>query len=118
MAFDHEKLDVYRLALDFLLEADGVLEQLPKGRGHIVDQLNRASISIVLNIAEGAGKYSGPDKRRYYLSALGSTTESAAIFDILLRLKLTDDDTYRGAKELLERIAAMLVKLAKRHERG
>jgi four helix bundle protein len=42
--------------------------------------LNRASISIVLNIAEGAGKYSGPDKRRYYLSALGSTTESAAIF--------------------------------------
>lgn len=70
MAFDHEKLDVYRLALDFLLEADGVLERLPKGRGHIVDQLNRASISIVLNIAEGAGKYSGPDKRRYYLSAL------------------------------------------------
>jgi four helix bundle protein len=90
---------------------------LPRGRGHLADQLTRASISIVLNIAEGAGKYSGPDKRRYDLSALGSTTESAAIFDVLLRLKLTDDDAHRGVKQMLERIAAMLVKLAKRHER-
>ena len=78
----------------------------------------RASISIVLNIAEGAGKYSGPDKRRYFLSSLGSTTECAAIFDILHRLDLIDPDVHRGTKEMLDRIAAMLVKLAKRHERG
>ena len=118
MAFDHENLDVYNVALDFLIEADGVLERLPRGRGHLADQLTRASISIVLNIAEGAGKYSGPDKHRYFLSALGSTTESAAVFDILHRLKLIDDDGHRGAKAMLDRIAAMLVKLAKRHEQG
>lgn len=116
MAFDHEKLDVYNLALDFLIEADNMLERLPRGRGHLADQLARASTSIVLNIAEGAGKYSGPDKRRYFLSALGSTTECAAIFDILLRLKLTAPDVHRGVKEMLDRIASMLVKLAKRHE--
>ncbi len=118
MAFDHENLDVYKIALDFLIAADSVLEGLPRGRGHLADQLARASTSIVLNIAEGAGKYSGPDKRRYFLGSLGSTTECAAIFDILHRLKLVDAEVYRGAKQTLDRIAAMLVKLAKRHERG
>jgi len=95
-----------------------VLERLPRGRGHLADQLARASTSIVLNIAEGAGKYSGPDKRRYFLSALGSTTECAAIFDILHRLKLIDEPEHRAAKVMLDRVAAMLVKLAKRHEQA
>ena len=118
MAFDHENLDVYQVALDFLIQADSVLERLPRGRGHLADQLTRASTSIVLNIAEGAGKYSGPDKRRYFLSALGSTTECAAIFDILHRLNLIDEPEHRAAKVMLDRVAAMLVKLAKRHEQG
>jgi four helix bundle protein len=104
------------VALDFLIEADSILERLPRGRGHLADQLTRAATSIVLNIAEGTGKYSGPDKRRYFLSSLGSTTECAAIFDILQRLKLVDAAAHRSAKEMLDRIAAMLVKLAKRHE--
>ena len=82
MILDHERLDVYRLALDFLVFASQVLETLPRGRGHLCDQLTRASISIVLNLAEGAGKHSKADKRRYYLSARGSATESAApVFD-------------------------------------
>ena len=56
MPFDHEKLDVYAVALDLLVLANGVVERLPRGRSHIGDQLSRASLSIVLNIAEGAGK--------------------------------------------------------------
>jgi four helix bundle protein len=78
---DHERLDVYRLALDFLVFANGVIEELPRGRSHLADQLTRASTSIVLNVAEGAGKQSKPDKRRYYLTARGSATESAALLD-------------------------------------
>jgi four helix bundle protein len=101
MPFDHERLEVYQVALDFLVVADNIVEHLPRGRGHLADQLTRASISIVLNIAEGAGKFSKPDKRRYYLSAVGSTTESAAILDVCHRLKLLDDDTHRSGKETL-----------------
>ena len=89
MPFDHEKLDVYAVALDFLVLANGVLERLPRGRSHIGDQLSRASLSIVLNIAEGAGKYSPGDKRRYYLSASGSAPECAAILDVCRRLNLS-----------------------------
>ena len=66
MELDHERLDVYLLALDFLVLASGIIEVLPRGRSHLADQFSRASLSIVLNLAEGAGKHSRPDKRRCY----------------------------------------------------
>ena len=113
MALDHERLEVYQIALEFLVLADRVIENLPRGRGHLADQLTRASISIVLNTAEGAGKFSKLDKRRYYLAAVGSSTESAAILDVCLRLKLTEPEIHRSGKDLLERVVSMLVKLAK-----
>jgi len=72
MMLDHEGLEVYQVALDFLVVANAIIEGLPRGRGHLSDQFTRASLSMVLNIAEGAGKYSKPDKRRYYLTARGS----------------------------------------------
>jgi hypothetical protein len=68
MVLDHERLDVYVIALDFLVFANEVIERLPRGRSHLADQLTRASTSIVLNLAEGAGKLSKADKRRYYLT--------------------------------------------------
>ena len=118
MPFDHEKLDVYTVALEFLVLADGVVERMPRGRSHVADQLSRASLSIVLNIAEGAGKYSPGDKRRYYLSASGSATECAAILDVCGRLDLVDGSTHRSGKELLDRVVAMLVVLAKKLQNG
>lgn len=112
MILDHERLDVYRLALDFLVFAHQVLETLPRGRAHLCDQLTRASTSVVLNLAEGAGKHSKADKRRYYLTARGSATESAALLDVLSRLGLLDEAGYRTGKETLVRVVSMLIKLA------
>jgi four helix bundle protein len=112
MVLDHERLDVYHLALDFLVLANGVIEALPRGRGHLAEQFTRASTSIVLNLAEGVGRHSKPDKRRYYLTARGSATESAALLDICLRLKLVDDVDHKAGKEMLLRVVAMLIKLA------
>jgi four helix bundle protein len=112
MILDHERLDVYRLALDFLVFANQVLETLPRGRAHLCDQLTRASTSIVLNLAEGAGKHSKADKRRYYLTARGSATESAALLDVLSRLGLLDEAGHRMGKETLVRVVSMLIKLA------
>ena len=105
-------IDVYHLALDFLVFAHEVIERLPRGRGHLADQFTRASTSIGLNIAEGAGKLSKPDKRRYYLSARGSATESAALLDVCLRLKLLEDATHRAGKEMIVRAVSMLIRLA------
>lgn len=112
MLLDHERLDVYRLALDSLVLANGVIQGLPRGRSHLADQFTRASISIVLNLAEGAGKHSKADKRRYYLTARGSATESAALLDVCLRLSLLDDGAHKAGKEMLVRVVSMLIKLA------
>jgi four helix bundle protein len=113
MGFDHERLDVYQRALDFMARAEEVIQGLPRGRRHLSDQLTRASTSIVLNIAEGTGKASPADKRRYYLSARGSAAESAAILDVCTRLSLLAPSDCRAGKELLERIVSMLIKLAR-----
>lgn len=69
-------------------------------------------MSVVLNIAEGAGKASKPDKRRYYLTARGSATESAALLDTCLRLELLDDAAHRMGKDMVVRIVSMLIRLA------
>ena len=57
MQLGHERLDVYDLALEFLVLANGIIEGLPRGRSHLADQFTRASLSIVLNLAEGAARY-------------------------------------------------------------
>ena len=113
MELDHERLDVYHLALDFLVFANDVIEALPRGRSHLADQFTRASTSILLNLAEGAGKLSKPDKRRYYLTARGSARESAALLDVCLRLKLLDEVGHKAGKQRLVRIVSMLIKLAR-----
>ena len=112
MQFDHEKLTVYHRALDFLGIADAIASQLPQGRHVLKDQLQRASISIVANIAEGAGEFSKAEKRRFYRIAKRSGTESAALIDIVRKCGLAPEDKTREARLLLLEIVAMLTKLS------
>jgi four helix bundle protein len=106
---DHERLHVYQLALELHM----VLSTLVPRRGYRVlrDQLERASLSIVLNIAEGAGRISGPDKRRFYVLARGSSTECAALLDVLRLRALVDLGRYVSARSLLVRVVQMLSRL-------
>jgi four helix bundle protein len=62
--FDHERLDVYQLAVRFLEHARDVIATFPRGRAGLADQLERAATSIVLNIAEGSGEFSSQEKAR------------------------------------------------------
>ena len=71
------------------------------------------ALSIVNNIAEGAGKFSKPDKSRFYTTAIGSATESAAMLDVCLRRGLIATEAHDRGKQLLDRIVAMLVKLCR-----
>ena len=115
MLFDHERLEVYKLALDFFDVADVIVDQLRHrgGRANLADQLSRAALSIVNNISEGAGKFSKPDKSRFYCIAIGSATESAAMLDVCLRRDLIAAAPNHQGKALLERIVAMLIKLCR-----
>jgi len=112
--FDHEKLHVYRESIAFI----GWLSALLEGTvriGEVKDQLDRASTSIPLNIAEGNGKYALKDRCRFFDIAHGSTLECAAGLDILVaKAKLTPEQIHPG-KESLQKIVRMLVGLIKRN---
>ena len=110
--FDHEKLDVYQAAIELIVLIDEVIDQFPRGRAYLADQLQRAGTSIPLNIAEGAGEYSSNEKIRFYRIAKRSATECASIFDICQRLKLIDEKKYHSGREFMIRIVAMLTKMA------
>ena len=75
-----ERLDVYRVAVQFL----GTVPRLVPARGaaDLRDQIERAFSSIVLNLGEGAGRISKPDRARFFAIARGSATECAAILDV------------------------------------
>src|SRR6267143_5225775 len=80
---DHEKLEVYKASLEFITWTIQVLDRLP-ATASVRNQLDRASTSIPLNIAEGNGKHTGPDRCRYFDNARGSALESAAALDVLV----------------------------------
>jgi four helix bundle protein len=106
----HETLDVYHLALQFHA---GVMTLLPeKGQRNLRDQLERASLSIVLNIAEGAGRCTPPERRRHFIIALGSVYECASILDVLRLRHLASPERCANARHYAVRIAQMLAKLA------
>src|SRR6266446_2299965 len=95
--FDHEKLDVYREAIAFCGWAGELLSEIG-AKAAAKDQLDRASTSIPLNIAEGNGKFSGKDRARFLEIARGSALECAACLDVLVARKLAAPKQVAGAK--------------------
>ena len=105
---DAEKLAVYQVALDLQVLASG---PVPLQHRVLHDQLERASLSVILNIAEGAGRRSRKDKRRFYAMARGSACECAAAVDVLRRRRLAPEGACNTARSLALRVVQMLTKL-------
>lgn len=80
--FDHEKLHLYQRAIQFVAWAEDLLQELADKKLNAKDHLDRASTSVVLNVAEGNGKMSPLERRRYLLTARGSVLNAlpASIF--------------------------------------
>ena len=106
----HESLIVYHMALKFHTAAMTLLP--PRGYPNLRDQLERASLSVVLNIAEGAGRQSLPDRRKFFTIAMGSLLESGAILDVLRKRRLADPTRCRNGRHYLICLAGMLRRLA------
>jgi four helix bundle protein len=111
--FDHEKLDVYRKSIAFCAWVGDFLSLVTQ-KTAAKDQLDRASTSIPLNIAEGNGKFSVKDRARFLEMARGSTLECAACLDVLVARKLATLEQIAGAKSELAAIVRMIIGLLKR----
>ena len=108
--FDFEKLDVYVLAKKMATDTAKFLKN-SKVSTNATDQLNRAALSVVLNISEGTGRATNPDKRRFYTIARASLYECAAVYDYLKDLELVPLDFHKVIYRLLERISILLLRL-------
>jgi four helix bundle protein len=110
--FDHEKLTVYQRSIAFVAWAELILESQPKSLS-VRDQLDRASTSVPLNIAEGNGKFTSADRCKFFDTARGSAFECAACLDVLVaKCRIRSEQAVEGKAILLE-VVAMLVGLIK-----
>ena len=108
--FDHEKLNVYQASLKFVAWATELISGI-QVKAAVKDQLDRASTSVPLNIAEGNGKFAIRDRCRYLDFARGSALECAACLDVLVAKRLTDVARIASGKQQLFEIVSMLMGL-------
>ena len=109
---DHEKLEVYQASLSFITWLEPILREVPKSLA-VSDQLDRASTSIPLNIAEGNGKFTGADRCRFFDNARGSALECAAALDVLVAKGRCPSQEVLPGKDRLWSIVSMRVGLIK-----
>jgi four helix bundle protein len=118
--FDHEKLDVYAVELEFvrwLTEFfDDATTSAVTPRRELIDQLDRASLSVLFNTAEGNGKRQGRQRAKFFDDARGSALECAACLDASVAKRIATHDRICSGKEMLVRVVAMLTRLVERFD--
>lgn len=108
MPFLFEKLDVYQKAITFADKITTLTESFPKGNYYLADQLNRASLSISTNIAEGNGRFTTADKKHFFAISRGSIHECVPLLDLCKRKKLIGEENFSGFNSDLENLAKMI----------
>jgi four helix bundle protein len=120
--FDHEKLHVYQLQLEFIQWVTPLIDESQRrdaGKtAEVRRQLDRASLSVLLNIAEGNGRRQQQTRAKFFDDARGSTSESAACLDALVAKGVCQKERVQPGKEMLLRMCAMLTKLVDRFDRS
>jgi len=109
--FDFEKLTVYIKIKELNKEILFFLKLNKNIDPFLKNQLKRASISIVINIAEGSGRFTKPDKKNFYIIARGSTYECVSILDIIKDEKYIFEDEFLKFYKKFEEISKMLLGL-------
>ena len=104
---DHEKLEVYQASLEFITWTIPLSERLP-GSASVRNQLDRASTSVPLNIAEGNGKFTSPDRCRFFDNSRGSALESAACLDVMVAKRFVSAAEVQAGNAMLVKIVPML----------
>jgi four helix bundle protein len=108
---DAERLEVFHVAVAFQAASARLL---PVGHAVLRDQLERASVSVVLNISGGCrARFMDREGALLRHNARGSATESAAVLDLLRARGLVSGLDYRRGRALLVRVIQMLTRLSR-----
>lgn len=110
--FDFKNLDVYKKAKIFHIDCKNLITKKKFDRT-VNDQLSRPSFSIPLNIAEGSGRFSKPDRRNFFVISRSSVFECVAILDImndLENISATEFEKLNNQADELSRILYAMIK--------
>jgi four helix bundle protein len=110
MSFAFEDLKVYQKALNFAVSVIDVIDRLQTPRKHfrLIEQLESASSSIALNIAEGKGRYSKKEYKHFCYIARGSLYETIAMLQIFKKKEWLENGTYQNLYDQAVEINKML----------
>ncbi|HJX89733.1 MAG TPA: four helix bundle protein [Pyrinomonadaceae bacterium] len=109
----HEKLDLWKKAIEFVVSIYKATESFPKDEKFgLTSQLRRAAVSIVANIAEGAGRKSSKEFRQFLSHSQGSASEVDTELVIAHRLNYLSRMDYDNLSEDLDHIGRMLTRLS------
>jgi four helix bundle protein len=90
----HTESEVWKAAMDLVVDVYRATKRLPREERYgLIAQLNRAAVSVPSNIAEGAGRESNRDKRRFLIDARGSLNEVATQLELCRRLGFLTETT-------------------------
>src|SRR5215212_3606677 len=104
LALEHKKFDVYKVTRELLLECYKLVSKLPKSEVfNLVQQIQRASLSVILNITEGSSRKSAIERRRYYEIARGSVIEIDTAFEVCVALKYLQQEDLSTLGMLINR---------------
>jgi four helix bundle protein len=115
--FDFEKLEVYQVVKSQNTKALIEISQSTLIDSDIKDLWKKASLSIIINLAEGTGRMSVQDKKHYYTMARGSVFECAAILDILHEMKMVKEEFYQELYAGYEQCSKMLLAMYRSMDR-
>ncbi len=109
--FDFEKLEVYKKAKAFNKDVLVLMKNTKSIDVVTKNQLRRASLSIVLNIAEGTGRFSKADKRHFYIMSRGSAFECVAIFDVMKNETILTEEEFTQFYGKADELSRMLFRM-------
>ncbi len=110
--FSHENLAVYQISLQLSAWLESMLKEFACSTD-LLSKLDKATTAIPLNIAEGAGRFSGTDQAKFYRIAHKATIQSAALVDLAVANAQANSSQIEKGRNQLRRIAAMLSSLSK-----
>ena len=110
--FDFERLEVYQKAKELVVAIFRLTRSLPKEYQYsLADQLRRAALSILNNLAEGSGKLSRKEKEQFYKTSLNSARECIPMLTVLMKAQQLSIEAHRALREDVVHIANMLGRL-------
>ena len=108
-------LEVYKRSKELVKETYKITDRYPeKEKYNVVSQLRRSILSIPLNIAEGYGRQSKEDFKRFLRISLGSSNEVEVLLEVSKELKYISENEYTVLSKENEEIGKMIYNMIQR----